>query len=363
MMKFENGSLGLTQGYQDKLRRSSLYQKFIRPLMFRLDPEQAHELTLQVLCFTGAFSPLRRLVHKLFEMRNPSENSVEVFGLKFPNPVGLAAGYDKDGLAWRGLATMGFGHIEVGTVTPQPQTGNPKPRIFRIPEECAVINRMGFPGKGAEVVARNVRRSTFERSNLIIGINMGKNKDTPNEEAAKDYLSLLEIFSPLADYLVVNVSSPNTVGLRRLQTRDLLEDLLLQMKAAVAWFKVKCPILVKIAPDLTSDELEDVLEAIIRSGIDGVIATNTTVSRAELKSGVGKETGGLSGAPLATRSRLMVADIYHRTKGNLPIIGVGGIMNSEDAKMMLDSGASLIQVYTGLVYAGPGLVRAILESL
>jgi dihydroorotate dehydrogenase len=340
-----------------------LYQKFIRPLMFRLDPERAHDLTLRALCFTGAFSPLRWLAHELFETRNPSDNSVEVFGLKFPNPVGLAAGYDKDGLAWRGLATMGFGHIEIGTVTPQPQTGNPKPRIFRIPEECAVINRMGFPGKGAEIVARNVRRSAFERSNLIIGINMGKNKDTPNEEAAQDYLSLLDAFSSLADYLVVNVSSPNTVGLRRLQTRDLLEDLLLQMKAAVTRLKVQCPILVKIAPDLTSDELGDVLEAITRSGTDGVIATNTTVTRTGLNSGVRDETGGLSGAPLAARSRSMVADIYHRTKGNLPIIGVGGIMTPEDAKLMLDSGASLIQLYTGLVYAGPGLVRAIVESL
>ena len=339
-----------------------MYKSLFRPLLFRLDPERVHELTVKVMRLTGVVSPLGWLVQQVFAPRT-QDPTVEVFGLKFANPVGLAAGYDKDGLAWKGLSTLGFGHIEVGTVSPRPQAGNPRPRIFRIPEEKAVINRMGFPGFGANFVAKNVQRSTLKRSNVILGINIGKNKDTPNEEAARDYIYLLEKFNPYADYFAVNVSSPNTVGLRRLQARDYLEDLLNRLNVKRSTFKLQRPILVKLAPDLTDAELDDALAAILDAGMDGVIATNTTISRENLNSPLGEEMGGLSGAPLTMKSHSMVADIHRRTGGGLPIIGVGGIMNTDDVRAMLDAGASLVQVYTGLIYGGPGLIREIVESL
>jgi len=337
-----------------------MYPTLFRPLLFHLDPERAHQLTLQALRITGKIPLLRKLVEHQFAAHSQKDISVAAFGLKFPNPVGLAAGYDKDGLAWRGLAALGFGHLEIGTVTPRPQAGNPKPRVFRIPEERAVINRMGFPGRGADFVERQLTSVLRPQSPVILGVNIGKNKDTPNEEAAKDYLYLLERFSPLADYLTVNVSSPNTVGLRRLQAREYLEDLLAQLADSRLRSLVSRPILVKLAPDLTDAELDDALDAILRTGMDGVIATNTTISRENLKSVVGNETGGLSGAPLTVRSRGMVAEIYRRTEGSLPVVGVGGIMTPENARAMLDAGAKLIQIYTGLIYTGPGLVREII---
>jgi dihydroorotate dehydrogenase len=285
--------------------------------------------------------------------------------LSFKNPMGLAAGYDKDGLGWRGLACLGFGHIEIGTVTLRAQPGNPKPRVFRLPEEQALINRMGFPGVGAEAVAR---RLTAKRThNLVLGVNIGKNKDTPLEKADQDYIGLMKIFYPLVDYLAVNVSSPNTVGLRRLQVRDALDDLLRSLaeerviQARTSGKMV--PILVKLAPDLTDGELDDALAAIWGNGMDGVIATNTTLSREGIRSPLAKETGGLSGAPLAQRSRAMVEKITQRTAGQLPVIGVGGIMTPLDAQAMFDAGATLVQVYTGLVYAGPRLVNNILKEI
>ena len=371
-----------------------MYQHFLRPLLFRLDPERAHNLTVRALALTGALPPLFWWVARQYAAHSredlvasrkqttgtvspfsasPSPSThrslaIDAFGLRFPNPVGLAAGYDKDGLAWRGLVALGFGHIEIGTVTPKPQQGNTKPRVFRLPREMAVINRMGFPGKGAQFVARQLakRRSWFASRgalHTIVGVNIGKNKDTPNEDAARDYLVLLEKFSPLADYLTINVSSPNTIGLRRLQARDQLEGLLHQLNDARQKSSVPCPILVKPAPDLTDTELDDALDAILRTGMDGVIATNTTIHRAGLRSPLGRESGGLSGAPLTKRSRGVVQKIYQRTSGRLPIVGVGGIMTPDDAQAMLDAGATLIQLYTGLIYAGPGLVREIVTQL
>lgn len=339
-----------------------MYQTIFRPLFFHLDPERAHNLTIRLLRLVGAVPPAGYLLRQIFSAYSHNEIAVETFGLKFANPVGLAAGYDKDGLAWRGLTILGFGHIEVGTVTPRPQDGNPKPRVFRIPEEQAIINRMGFPGKGADFVTQQIS-APRSRPSVILGINIGKNKDTPNEEAALDYLSLLEKFSPLADYLAVNVSSPNTVGLRRLQARDYLENLLKQLVSKRAELPDERPILVKLAPDLTDEELDDALAAIITVGLDGVIATNTTVGREELRSSVGGETGGLSGKPLTCKSVNIVRKISERTRGRLPIVGVGGIMKPNDAKSMLDAGASLIQIYTGLIYAGPGLVKDIVHEL
>jgi dihydroorotate dehydrogenase len=241
--------------------------------------------------------------------------------------------------------------------------GNPKPRIFRIPEEGAVINRMGFPGKGAEFVYHRLNVKADKRPDVMLGVNIGKNKDTPNEEAARDYLTLLERFAPLADYLAVNVSSPNTIGLRRLQARDHLEALLVALVERRSKLEAQPPILVKVAPDLSDAELDDSLDAILSAGVEGVIATNTTISREGVDSPVRSEAGGLSGAPLRQRSTAMIREIHRRTAGKLPIIGVGGIMSVDDARAKLDAGADLIQVYTGMIYRGPGLAREIVEGL
>ncbi len=332
-------------------------------LLFRIDPEFIHTLTLKALSISSEIEPLRYIINKSFDASNGTGLPVDIFGLRFPNPVGLAAGYDKDGLAWRGLASLGFGHIEIGTVTPYPQVGNPKPRIFRIPEEHALINRMGFPGDGVEVVRRRLSRSGVKNFNTILGVNIGKNKDTPIEDAAQDYVYLFENLFDIADYLAVNVSSPNTIGLRRLQARDLLERLLLQLKNARERLRTNTPILLKVSPDLSEKELFDIVETILGVDMDGIIIGNTTVNRENIQSLKREEAGGLSGSPLTGISRRIVANIQKETGGVLPIIGVGGIMTPDDAKAMLDAGASLIQVYTGLIYAGPGLVRRINKYL
>jgi len=349
-----------------------MYRLF-RPFLFKLDPETAHHLTLQSVRLAGIMPPARWFLQAVF---NAPEKPVEVFGLKFKNPVGLAAGYDKDGIAVRGLATLGFGHLEIGTVTPRPQPGNPKPRVFRLVEDQAVINRMGFPGQGAEFAAVHLQRALNRRQSRwssgksdfpIIGVNLGKNKDTPLEEAASDYVALMQSFSALADYLVINISSPNTVGLRRLQGREMLENLL----SAIAKERPtnprprdgRTPILVKLAPDLSDDELEDALEVILRSGMDGVIATNTTLGRAGLHSRQQGESGGLSGGPLRARSETVLAQVLKGLDGRLPVISAGGIMCPEDAKRRLEMGAALVQVYTGLIYAGPGLVQKTIRAV
>jgi dihydroorotate dehydrogenase len=334
----------------------------IRALLFRLDPELAHGITLQLIRLAGALAPVRALLRAWFAV---PPRPVEAFGLKFQNLIGLAAGFDKDGLGWRGLACLGFGHIEVGTVTPLPQPGNPRPRLFRLVEERGLINRMGFPGRGANYVARHLRGS--RPSGLVLGVNLGKSKDTPLEEAARDYLSLMQTFAPLADYLAINVSSPNTLGLRSLQARDSLGDLLAllteQRRAQMQQLGHPLPLLVKLAPDLTDEELDDALYAILSTGMDGVIATNTTTSREGLQTPLAREAGGLSGVPLRQRSTEMIRQIHTRTQGKLPIIGVGGVSNAEDVKEKLDAGAALVQLYTGLIYEGPGLVQKILRGL
>lgn len=338
--------------------------KFFRPLLFRLDPETAHHLTLTLLRLAGSVAPAAWMLRKMYAA---SQKPVNAFGLEFTNPVGLAAGYDKDGLGWRGLACLGFGHIEVGTVTPRPQPGNLKPRVFRLVEDRALINRMGFPGRGAEFVAARLEKRRPQ--SLVLGVNIGKNKDTPLDEAAEDYATLLRRFAPLADYLAVNVSSPNTVGLRKMQGRDALESLLKvlakerQSLLEMARTPGILPILVKLAPDLTGEELEDALAAVQNTGMDGVIATNTTLARDGLHSPRYSETGGLSGAPLTKQSVQMVSTIVKRSGGKLPVVGVGGIMTPANAQAMLDVGAVLVQVYTGLVYAGPGLVKGIIKDI
>jgi len=357
--------------------------KFIRPLLFGLSPERSHALTLDGLRLMGDVAPLRWLMELQYRTR---PKPVQAFGLTFKNPVGLAAGYDKDGIAIYGLAALGFGHIEIGTVTPRPQPGNPSPRIFRLLEDEAVINRMGFPSRGCEFVQMqldpNLRENLIERvigyaprrryilrrrRNFILGVNLGKNKDTPNETAVLDYLALLQNFARLADYLTINVSSPNTAGLRDLQGRAALENLLGQLHQQRLFEQTrldkKIPILVKLAPDLSDLELADAIEAIINSNMDGVIVTNTSLGREGLKSSYQGESGGLSGSPLKVRSEAVLHQTLKLINGKIPVVSVGGIMNPDDAKRRLEMGAALVQVYSGLIYRGPGLVKEIVKSL
>lgn len=356
---------------------------FFRALLFRLEPETAHRLTLRLMRI-GGVEPVRSLLRAVFSA--PSK-PVNAFGLTFKNPVGLAAGYDKDAVALRGLSTLGFGHLEVGTVTPRPQPGNPLPRVFRLPEDEALINRMGFPSEGSEFVQRQlnpalqegalakltrflaIRRkepsSLLKKKDVVLGINLGKNKETPNEEAVLDYLELLQCFAPYADYLAINISSPNTVGLRQLQGRVALEGLLTQLDSQRRFEEKRCekrlPLLVKLAPDLSENELDDALDVILGTHMDGVIVTNTTLARTGLRSPLGGETGGLSGSPLRLGSEAVLRHVVTRVSGRIPVVSVGGIMNPADASRRLALGATLIQLYTGLIYGGPGLVKRILK--
>lgn len=335
---------------------------WIRPLLFRLDPEQAHALTLGLVRLAGALPPVAALLRQIY--RAPAR-PVSAFGISFQNPVGLAAGYDKDGLGWRGLACLGFGHIEIGTVTPRPQPGNPKPRVFRLPEDQALINRMGFPGQGADFVARQLQRK--RPPGVVLGVNLGKNKDTPLEEAVEDYFQLIDVFAPLGDYLAVNVSSPNTPGLRSLQVGRALEDLMTALAGRRDEVTVRSgkhiPLLVKLAPDLSAPELEQAIDVLLRAEVDGLILSNTTLSREGLHSLRQAEIGGLSGLPLKKRSLEMLQQVVAQAGERLPVVSVGGIMTPEDALERLEAGASLVQVYTGLVYTGPALVQRIVVNI
>ncbi len=332
---------------------------FFRKFLFRLDPETSHQLTLQLLRIAGNFPFSNWLITQLYQTES---KPVQAFGLTFKNPIGLAAGYDKDGIAIRGLAALGFGHIEIGTVTPEPQAGNPRPRVFRLVEDEAVINRMGFPSRGAEFVSKQVSVKRA-KSSVVVGVNLGKNKDTPLEEAAGDYVKLMKVFAPLADYLTINISSPNTVGLRRLQNREMLEKLLNRIRLERGNGNLKRPILVKISPDMAEEELDDAIGVILDQKMDGIIATNTTLAREGLRSRLGSETGGLSGNPLKGRSEAVLSQVVKLVNGKVPIVSVGGIASLDDAKKRLALGASLVQLYTGLVYRGPRLVRQIVKGL
>lgn len=348
----------------------------LRPLLFRLNPERAHALTLFALRLAGTVPLLNWTLRKMYAT---PEKPVDAFGLRFKNPVGLAAGYDKDGVAVAGLAALGFGHVEVGTVTPLAQDGNPKPRVFRLLEDEAVINRMGFPGRGADFVRRRIKPVDNinliqrllgvmpNRQPTILGVNLGKNKSTPNEEAVLDYIALIQDFAPFADYLTINISSPNTVGLRQLQGRDALEGLLgqvhVQRMMEQEKLQKRVPVLVKLAPDLTEAELDDAIDVILRTKMDGIIVTNTTLARDGLKSIHQREAGGLSGKPLTVKSEAVLRQTVKRVSGKIPIVSAGGIMNPDDAKRRLDDGAALVQVYTGLIYRGPALVQDIVTAL
>jgi dihydroorotate dehydrogenase len=335
--------------------------KLIRRGLFRFgggDPEVAHHRTSAILARTG---PLLRPLRRYFHVERPTT----VFGVQFPNPVGLAAGMDKDGTTLRAWPSLGFGFVEAGTVTALPQPGNPKPRLFRLPDSEAVINRMGFNNAGAEALAK--RLATARALPVPLGISIGKSKAVPVEQAVEDYRTSLRALYPYGDYFAVNVSSPNTPGLRGLQDRNALSELLAELTlqggaiAERAGSKPR-PLLVKIAPDLSDDAIAEVLEVCDEHAISGVIATNTTLSREGLAPSdqhLAGEAGGLSGRPLAARAREVVEFVHKETGGRLPIIGVGGILDPDDAARMFDAGASLIQLYTGFIYAGPGLVRRI----
>ncbi len=359
---------------------------FFRNYLFRMDPEQAHGLTLAALRLAGNFLPARWILQAVYAA--PSK-PVHAFGLDFRNPVGLAAGYDKDAVAVRGLAALGFGHIEVGTVTPLPQPGNPKPRLFRLVEDEAIINRMGFPSRGSEFVQMrlnpHLRSEWVERvigfstrsrkrratppdrisGQAILGVNIGKNKSTSNEQAVLDYLELLQVFAAVADYITINVSSPNTEGLRDLQAGKVLEKLLSQLHAQRLLEQPKLqrrlPLLVKLAPDLTPAELDEAVDVILSTRMDGIIVTNTTLGREGLRSEYRSETGGLSGRPLRQRSEEVLQDVVRRVNGAVPVVSVGGIMSPQDAKRRLEMGATLIQIYTALAYCGPRLIKDIVR--
>jgi dihydroorotate dehydrogenase len=339
-----------------------LYRSLLRPILFRLPPETAHHLALKSLKLSKPFHSLA-----LPKVSNDETTTVNCCGLTFPNPLGLAAGFDKDGVALNELAALGFGHIEAGTVTFHAQPGNPRPRLFRLPKDQALINRAGFNNSGAASLAQRV---VANRPNCVLGISIGKSKITPLEDAVDDYLGSLDLVHGVADYIAINVSSPNTPQLRQLQQADQLGALLRALRTRTAELQSEnkqTPLLVKLSPDLSDEDLEMIVDVVQRVEIDGIIATNTTISRDNLRSGLNEIAscgeGGLSGRPLTRRSTEMIARLFKLTKGKLPIIGVGGVFTAEDAWEKIVAGASLIQLYTGFIYQGPGVAYEIVEGL
>ncbi|MBB6098904.1 dihydroorotate dehydrogenase [Deinobacterium chartae] len=330
----------------------------IKPLLFRFDPEEIHELVMGGLVWTDR-TPLARDAVSRLGILEDARLTVRRFGLAFPNPVGLAAGFDKNARAVRAWRAMGFGAVEVGTVTPRPQPGNDRPRLFRLPRDRALINRMGFNNDGSEAVATRLRAlRAATRLDFPVGVNVGKNKDTPLAQAPADYAACLRAFADVADYFVLNVSSPNTPGLRQLQDRAALEELLSEVARTRATLRRPVPVLLKIAPDLGWEAIDEALTLLEAHALDGIIATNTTLSRAGLSADPG-EAGGLSGAPLKARALEVLRHLRARLGDRLPIVSVGGIETPQDAVQRLRAGASLLQVYTGFIYQGPLLVRAI----
>nr|WP_234462392.1 quinone-dependent dihydroorotate dehydrogenase [Adhaeribacter terrigena] len=335
----------------------------LRPLLFQIDPEKVHNYSYTALrtAFRLPFSA--KIAENLYCINNPKLER-EVFGLKFPNPVGLAAGFDKNALLVDEFSHLGFGFIEIGTVTPRPQPGNDKPRLFRLPVDQAIINRMGFNNQGAETAAHRLK---YRKSNIIIGGNIGKNKDTPNEHALRDYEKCFDALYDVVDYFVVNVSSPNTPGLRELQDKEPLMELLAAVQRKNNAKAKPKPLLLKIAPDLTDSQLDDIVEIARETKLAGIIATNTTISRENLETHLSDiqeiGAGGLSGKPLKERATEVIKYLRSKLSENVRIIGVGGIITADDAIEKLNAGADLIQLYTGFVYEGPALVKAINEKI
>jgi len=336
-----------------------MYER-IRPLLFALDAETAHRWTLYGLGVAQRSGLTRMVAHA-----PPRDLPVRAFGLEFPNPVGLAAGLDKNGEHLDALGALGFGFIEIGTVTPKPQPGNPRPRMFRLPEREAIINRLGFNNDGVDALLRNVQRASWRG---VLGINIGKNAVTPNERAIEDYLFCLERVYPLASYITINISSPNTKGLRDLQGADELPRLLGALRERheqlASQHRARKPLLLKIAPDLDGSQMDAIATAVLDAGVDGLICTNTTIDRSAMAGEpLANEAGGLSGKPLFEKSTAILRGMAQRIAGRIPLIGVGGILSGDDAAGKLDAGATLVQIYTGMVYRGPWLLTECVEEI
>jgi dihydroorotate dehydrogenase len=332
---------------------------FLRDILFSLDAERSHDLSMGFLKHSQ-----HNFLNRLYAQKLPPK-PVQVLGMSFPNPVGLAAGLDKNGECIDAFAAMGFGFIEIGTVTPRPQPGNDKPRLFRLPQSQAIINRMGFNNKGVDYLVEQVRQAEYQG---ILGINIGKNKNTAEERALDDYILCLDKVYEHASYVTINISSPNTPGLRNLQYGEALDSLLrglkLQQEKLAQRHGKYVPVLVKIAPDLSDEELQDIARSLMQSGMDGVIATNTTLSREKVKGQQhARESGGLSGSPLTDQSQMIVSKLKKELQGSMPIIGVGGIDSPDAAKARMQAGSDLIQIYSALIYQGPELIARILKSL
>ncbi|MED1952990.1 quinone-dependent dihydroorotate dehydrogenase [Brevibacillus centrosporus] len=341
-----------------------MYQ-LIRQYLFQQDPEEIHEKTIHALKLAEESAPGKALLRMIYQLRD-KRLETNLWGLKFPNPVGLAAGFDKNAEVYHALGALGFGFVEVGTITPQGQPGNPRPRLFRLPEHQAVINRMGFNNHGAYHASQHL--VDFAYSDVPIGINIGKNKVTPNEEAASDYSKCMDMLYAYGHYFVINISSPNTPNLRDLQETESLRVLVRAVREKAAELEArgvkKKPVLLKVAPDMSDEQMHDVVHAAVEEGISGIIATNTTLSReAVINHPNAEEAGGLSGRPLTECSTAWVKQIYQEIGDKVPIIGVGGIYNGEDAYNKIRAGASLVQVYTGMIYQGPGIAKQINKQL
>lgn len=337
--------------------------KLIRPILFLFNPEFIHHFTFRIIKIAALIPGKLWIWRQLYKVKD-ARLAREVFGMQFENPVGLAAGFDKDAKLFDDLSAFGFGFVEIGTVTPLPQDGNPKPRLFRLKEDNALINRMGFNNQGVEATVARLRR---KKSSIIIGGNIGKNKITPNEKAVNDYEICFQKLFPFVDYFVVNVSSPNTPGLRDLQEKEPLTSLLIRLQTLNSTKANRKPILLKIAPDLTNEQLDDIIQIVTTTKIDGVVATNTTISRNRLKTPENKlealGNGGLSGKPVKDRSTAIIKYLFEKSNKAFPIIGVGGIHSAEDALEKLAAGATLVQLYTGFIYEGPSLVKKINKAI
>ncbi len=342
---------------------SALYKSIIRPFLFTKPAEKAHYFTFGLIRNLFKIPGVPAIFRSMFNYEHPSLE-VECFGLKFKNPVGLAAGFDKDAKLFNELSALGFGFIEIGTLTPKGQAGNPQPRLFRLPADQSLINRMGFNNEGVEGAIERLKQ---KKTKVLIGGNIGKNKVTPNENAGDDYQACFHALHTYVDYFVVNVSSPNTPNLRALQEKEPLKALLGSLMEANKTYDHQKPILLKIAPDLTNEQLDDIIEIVTETGIDGVIATNTTISREGLKTDQ-KEVeaigaGGLSGKAVRDRSTEVIRYLHEKSEGSFPIVGVGGINTGEDAIRKLEAGATLVQVYTGFIYEGPAMVKNINKAI
>jgi dihydroorotate dehydrogenase len=335
-----------------------MYKIIIRPILFKFDPEKIHHFSFAAISFLNKIPGVSALIRAMFCVEDKRLER-EVFGLKFKNPVGLAAGFDKNASLFNELGNFGFGFVEIGTLTPVGQEGNPKKRLFRLKEDQGIINRMGFNNQGVQDAVERLKRN----KGVLIGGNIGKNKNTPNEEAISDYTICFDALYPYVDYFVVNVSSPNTPNLRALQDKEPLTALLQQLQVLNKAKDKPKPILLKIAPDLTDEQLMDIVAIVAQTRIAGVIATNTTISRTGLQSENKQETGGLSGAPLKDRSTEVIRFLSQASHQAFPIIGVGGIHSAKDAIEKLEAGASLVQIYTGFIYQGPGLIKSINKAL